>query len=256
VTTAAPLVVVTGTGTGVGKTVVTAAVAACARRGGASVAVVKPVQTGVTGDQPGDAAEVARLTGLPLGRAVHEHLRLPEPLAPQAAAARAGVRLPPIAEHADRIRELAGVHDLVVVEGAGGLLVRLDDGDGTLADLAASLRPVLRGVLVVVHAGLGTLNHSELTVQALVARRLPVLGLVIGDWPDRAGPAEQDNLTALPRLCRVPLLGVVPWGAGALDAAGFAEQAPGWLAAPFGGTFAPPGAPATMNTDIRGTMVR
>jgi dethiobiotin synthetase len=256
VTTAAPVVLVTGTGTGVGKTVVTAAVAACARRSGASVAVVKPVQTGVTGDEPGDAAEVARLTGLPAGLAVYEHLRLPDPLAPQAAAARAGVRLPPIDEHGERIRVLAGGHDLVVVEGAGGLLVRLDAGDGTLADLAAMLRPVLRGVLVVVHAGLGTLNHSELTVRALAARRLPVLGLVIGDWPARPGPAEQDNLTALPRLCGVPLVGAVPWGAGTLDASAFAEQAPGWLAAPIGGTFRPPGAPATLSTDNRGTMVR
>jgi dethiobiotin synthetase len=113
--------------------------------------------------------------------------------------------LPPIAEHAERIRGLAGVHDLVVVEGAGGVLVRLDDGDGTLADLAASLRPLLRGVLVVVHAGLGTLNHSELTVQALVARRLPVLGLVIGDWPDPGGTRRAVTTSpALPRLCRGP----------------------------------------------------
>jgi dethiobiotin synthetase len=255
VTAAAPVVLVTGTGTEVGKTVVTAAVAACARLAGASVAVVKPVQTGVSGVEPGDAAEVARLSGLPLGQAVHEHLRLPDPLAPQAAAARAGVRLPAVAEHAERIQELAGGHDLVVVEGAGGLLVRLDAGDGTLADLAALLRPVLRGVLIVVHAGLGTLNHSELTVQALAARRLPVLGLVIGDWPVEAGPAEQDNLAALPRLCGVPLVGVVPWGAGALDAAGFAGRAPGWLAPPLGGTFRPPGAPAPQPTAGRGTMV-
>jgi dethiobiotin synthetase len=254
--TAAPLVLVTGTGTGVGKTVVTAAVAACGRRGGASVAVVKPVQTGVTEGEPGDAAEVARLSGLPLGGAVHEYLRLPDPLAPQAAAERAGVRLPPIGEHAERIRALAGGHDLVVVEGAGGLLVRLDAGDGTLADLGALLRPVLRGVLVVVHAGLGTLNHSELTVRALVARGLPVLGLVIGDWPAEVGPAERDNLAALPRLCGVPLVGVVPWGAGALDAPGFAEQAPRWLGAPLGGTFQPPGAPGPLRTADRGTMVR
>jgi len=249
------LVLVTGTGTGVGKTVATAALAACAGRAGRSVAVVKPVQTGVPDGLPGDAAEVARLTGLPLG-AVREHLRLPEPLAPQAAAARAGVRLPPLAEHAQRVRELAGDRDLVLVEGAGGLLVRLDSGGATLADLGRMLRPLLRGVVVVVAAGLGALNHSELTVEALAARDLPVLGLVIGSWPADPGPAELGNLADLPRLCGVPLLGILPEGAGARDARAFTGSAPSWLARPWGEADQPPRTPDPLPAPGRGTMVR
>src|SRR5207344_3135659 len=118
------VLLVTGTGTGVGKTVVTAAVATRAGQGGRRVAVVKPVQTGVSGDEPGDAAEVARLAAPAM---VRELARLPEPLAPQAAARRAGIPLPPLREQARRIGELVAGHDLVLVEGSGGLLVRLDD---------------------------------------------------------------------------------------------------------------------------------
>ncbi len=127
------ILVVTGTSTGVGKTVVTAALAvrAAAAR---SVVVVKPVQTGIgpESDEVADADEVHALTGC----AVQEFTCLPDPLAPDTAARLRGVRIPPVAEYADRIRVLAEFHDTVIVEGAGGLLVRLDTEGGTLLDLA------------------------------------------------------------------------------------------------------------------------
>ena len=80
-------------------------------------------------------------------------------------------------------------HDIVVVEGAGGLLVRLDSDGGTLLDLAAELASRCRvEVVVVCAAGLGTLNHAELTVMALRARGLEPAGLIIGSWPRDPGP--------------------------------------------------------------------
>lgn len=211
------VVLVTGTGTGVGKTVVTAALAVAALEAGHRVRVVKPVQTGVSAGQVGDADEVARLVAPVLAErsdpqafSVHEFVRLPEPLAPQAAAARAGVRLPPIARHATRIAQLAGgldlTRDLVLVEGAGGVLVRLDGAGATLVDLPAD------GVVVVTGPELGTLNVTELTVEALRRRGVPVLGLVLGRWPTHPGPAEQGNRIDLPRLTGVALLGGVPEG--------------------------------------------
>src|SRR5258705_14010162 len=120
------VLVVSGTGTGVGKTVVTAALAGLARVRGAAVAVVKPGQTGVAGDEPGDVAEITRLAGLEPGTG-HEFARFPDPLSPAAAARHAG--LPPVSLNAAaaRIRELAEAHRLVLVEGAGGLLVRYDE---------------------------------------------------------------------------------------------------------------------------------
>jgi dethiobiotin synthetase len=217
------LVVVTGTGTDVGKTVVTSALAVCAE---GRVLVVKPVQTGVAGGDPGDADVVARLTEVD----VETWTVLDEPLAPETAARRAGVVLPTVAEHAAHVREVAAAYDVVVVEGAGGLLVRLDSDGGTLLDLAADLATTHAvEVVIVCAAALGTLNIAELTVGALRSRGLEPAGLVIGSWPAEPGLAEECNREDLPRVTGVPLVGVVPAGSGALTDEDFAVAAPQWL---------------------------
>ncbi|MFJ6997973.1 dethiobiotin synthase [Streptomyces sp. NPDC003090] len=227
-----PVVVVSGTGTEIGKTVVTAAVAAAARAGGRSVAVLKPAQTGVGPGERGDADEVVRLAGP--GVTGRELARFPEPLAPETAARRAGmapVRPDAVAEAAGK---LAAEYDLVLVEGAGGLLVRYDADGGTLADAARMLDAP---VLVVAAAGLGTLNLAALTGEALRARGLAQLGVVVGSWPKAPGLAERCNLADLPASAGAPLLGAVPAGAGALAPGVFRSEAPGWLAPELGGTW-------------------
>lgn len=221
------VIVVTGTGTGVGKTMATAALAATTE---GDVLVVKPVQTGVVDDPDRDVAVVERLTGRP----VLEIIALDEPLAPDSAARRQGVAIPPVADHVARIRSLAQDHDAVIVEGAGGLLVRLDTDGGTLLDLAAALAGTLPDdvrleVVVVCAAGLGTLNHTELTVGALRARGLEPAGLVIGSWPEQPGLAEHCNEQDLPRVTGLPVLAVLPDGIGALDRQSFLAAAPGWF---------------------------
>ncbi|MFC7493643.1 MULTISPECIES: dethiobiotin synthase [unclassified Nocardioides] len=221
------VLIVTGTSTGVGKTVVTAALAAHALAHGDDVTAVKPVQTGAA-DGDSDAHEIHRLTGVE----AHEHTSLPEPLAPDTAARRAHRDIPLVAEHAHRIRDLAGTHDLVLVEGAGGLLVRLDTAGGTLLDLADALRsesPLSVSFVIVTTATLGTLNHTELTVAALRARGYEPIGLVIGAWPAAPGLAERCNLDDLPRTTGLPVLGVVPDGAGALSRPAFLEASASWL---------------------------
>ncbi|MEZ7237070.1 dethiobiotin synthase [Rhodococcus sp. GXMU-t2271] len=217
---------VTGTSTDVGKTVVTAAYAAVAAAAGLRVAVCKPAQTGVADDAPGDLAEITRLTG---GR-VHtvELARYPEPLAPDTAARRSGrplLRLPVVVA---AVRALADEYDLVLVEGAGGLLVRLGRDGFTLLDVAAAASAP---AVVVAAPALGTLNHSALTVAALKAGGVDCAGVVIGAWPEQPGLAEQCNLQDLPEVTGVPLLGRIPAGSGALDAVSFAEQATRWLPA-------------------------
>src|SRR3954451_23687319 len=124
--------VISGTGTEVGKTIVTAAVAALASRDGRRVAVVKPAQTGAADGTETDVEAVTRLTGI---RDVHELARYPEPLAPATAARRSGQPMVSVGAATEAIRRLTG-RDLVIVEGAGGLLVRLDDTGGTIADVA------------------------------------------------------------------------------------------------------------------------
>ena len=223
------VIVVTGTDTGVGKTIATAALAATAA---GDVVVVKPVQTGIADDPDRDVSVVERLTG----RRVREFTALDDPLAPDTAARRQGVQIPPVAEHVARIRALSDQHDTVLVEGAGGLLVRLDADGGTLLDLASGLaadlpHQVRLDVVVVCRAGLGTLNHTELTVGALRARGLDSAGLVIGSWPAAPGLAERCNREDLPRVTGLPVLAVLPQGAGSLDRDAFLAGAPDWCAA-------------------------
>ena len=207
------VLVVTGTGTGVGKTVVTAALACHARQAGIDVAVCKPVQTGTdSGDD--DLAEVARLSGV---TELAGWARYPQPLAPAAAAEQAGMTLPSCAELSRLIRGLDRPGRLTLVEGAGGLLVELADSGATLRDLAVELGAA---ALVTVSATLGTLNHTALTVEALAAHGVSCAGLVIGSWPGCPGLVETSNRSALARMA--PVRAALPAGAGAMDAADFA----------------------------------
>jgi dethiobiotin synthetase len=222
------VVVVTGTDTGVGKTVVTAALAA-SLRSHRRVAVLKPAQTGVGPHDPGDADEIRRLSGV---ESVHECVRLRDPLAPTTAARREGVALPSVAAYAATAGALAATHDVVLAEGAGGLLVGLDGQGAGLCELTFAL-DLPFGFVVVARAGLGTLNHTGLTVEALRRRALPVLGLVVGSVPKRPGLAEQTNLADLEAVTGVPLVGGVPAGAGSMQPTEFRSAAPSWFGPPI-----------------------
>ena len=224
------VLVVTGTGTGVGKTVVTAAIAALAAADGRSVAVVKPAQTGAQADDVGDLAHVAALSGVAEGR---EFVRFPDALAPVAAARVAGRPPLDLATCSAPIAALAKQYDLVLVEGTGGLLVRYDEQKTTIAALAASLTAPL---LVVAAPGLGTLNHTALTVEAVARRGLECAGVVIGSWPADPDLAARCNLTDLPRH-GAAIVGALPAGAGDLSRDAFLAVARVGLGAQFGGTF-------------------
>ena len=198
---------VTGTDTGVGKTVVSAGLVAWARRRG-PVAPWKPVESGTAehGGRPADAALLARCAGLEL-----EHVclvALSEPLAPVVAARRAGVELSVAA--LDAGAAALSARGLPIVEGVGGALVEVSEGL-MVADL-----PARWGLRAVVVAGnrLGVLSHTLLTVEALLARGADVAGVVLNTL--HAAPpsvAEQNNAAELRRTlpAGVPLLGTVPF---------------------------------------------
>jgi dethiobiotin synthetase len=226
------VLVITGTGTGIGKTVVTAAIAALAHARGDRVAIVKPAQTGVhpgPGSDVPDAETIERLSGV---ADIHELARFPDPLSPEAAARVSG--LPPLdlAHAAECIGKLADSRDLVLVEGAGGLLVRYNAAGATLADLAAMLGAP---VLVVTAAGLGTLNHTALTLEAIAARKLRLAGLVIGSWPREPDLAARENLADLETVAGGPLAGVLAEGSGSLPREAFRAGALHGLGRSLGG---------------------
>jgi len=223
------VLVVSGTGTDVGKTVVTAAVAALAASSGLRVAVVKPVQTGEPPGPSGDLDTVRRLAGV---TDTYELARFGDPLSPEAAARAAGRPPLDLAAAAVFVKQLHA--DLILVEGAGGLLVRYDAAGATIADLAVMLSAP---VLVVTTPGLGTLNHTALTLEALARRRLRLAGVVIGAWPPDPDLADRANRIDLAVIAGGPLAGAISAGAGRLGRAEFLVAARAGLSSAFGGSF-------------------
>jgi dethiobiotin synthetase len=185
---------VTGPDTGVGKTVVTAGLARALRAQERTVAVFKPVQSGALADDPeGDAALLE----------ADNVYAFEAPLAPLVAARRDGatIELEPILRRADR---LVAVHDIVLVEGAGGLLVPLA-GNLLVADLARALGLPL---VIVARAGLGTVNHILLTIEAARARDLAVAAVVLNGEADTS---TQDNAELISLFGYRPPVVRVPW---------------------------------------------
>jgi dethiobiotin synthetase len=227
------VIVITGTGTGVGKTIVTSAIATLAVSVGRKVAVVKAAQAGLNPDGTGDLDVVRRLAGDVTTR---EMARYAEPLAPATAARRSGTPTVSPGEVAGAAVELADTHDLVLIEGAGGLLVRFDDNGATLADVAWSLGVP---VLIVAQAGLGTLNATALTAEVLLRRGVESVGVIVGSWPNDPDLAARCNLEDLPVAAGAPLLGALAEGAGGLDGGEFLEVARAGLSPWFGGDFDP-----------------
>lgn len=192
------IIFVTGTDTGVGKTVASAALAVRARDEGRRVTYFKPVQTGVGHGEGGDADFMRSVAGVP----AEEGARFSTPLAPAVAAEVEGAKVDADALR-ERALELAAACDVLLVEGAGGLLVPLSD-QVDMAGFAASLEAEL---VVATSPSLGTLNHTALTVDAARQRGLDP-ALVVCNWPTEPGLTETTNLERLKRTA--PVLGLVP----------------------------------------------
>ncbi|MDO3379930.1 dethiobiotin synthase [Geoalkalibacter halelectricus] len=202
----APGVFVTGTDTGVGKTLVAAALARHLRDQGLRVAVMKPVETGVADpNQAGpDAALLRWAAGCQAPWEDVAPLRLRRPLAPALAAEKdkVFVDFSALVETCQRLRRN---HDFVIVEGAGGLMVPLAGGL-LIADLARAMELPL---LVVCRPDLGTINHTLLTVFSAQTMEIPVCGFLINGMPDAPDEAMGDAPHALAALASTDLLGVL-----------------------------------------------
>jgi len=203
-------VFVTGTDTGVGKTWIAAGITAVLRQWGLSACYFKPVQSGCPEENgrliPTDARFAQELAGLAEPLAILTPITLRLPLAPGVAAAREGVDVD--LDRVARARtELAGRYDLLVTEGAGGLYVPLRDTDFLVLDMIKWLRLPL---IVVARAGLGTINHTALTVKAAQQAGVPVAGVVINRYPEKPSLAEETNPEVIAALTDVPILGKVP----------------------------------------------
>jgi dethiobiotin synthetase len=197
---------VTATDTGVGKTEVACALLEAARAGGLDAVGMKPAQSGVVAGEPSDAERLrAAAGGVEPLEAVCPYA-FAAPLAPAVAARLEGVEV-----SLDRIvgaaRALAARHAAVVVEGAGGLLTPLTPRE-TYADLAVRLA---LPALVVARAGLGTVNHVALTVEALRRRGIAIAGVVLNRTVPADDPSVPHNAGEIARLTRCEVLAILPY---------------------------------------------
>jgi len=196
---------ITGTDTGVGKTHVTALLLTELRRRGLSAAGFKPIACGTGGRA--DARTYRKLMHNEVPLDIINPVYLRYPVAPSVAAKLEGSHI-----DTDRIqsifRVLAIAFRPVLVEGAGGLLVPIKR-NYFVANLARQLD---LPVIIVARLGLGTLNHTLLTIRQAQAMKLKVAGVILNDTTGKRGLAERTNITAIPELTGVPLLGVVPHG--------------------------------------------
>ncbi len=201
---------VTGTDTNVGKTWIAAGLTAVLRQRGLKAGYFKPVQSGCPEEGgrliPTDARLARELAALPEPLELLTPIVLSLPLAPGVAAAREGVKVD-LERVAASFRELARRYDFLVVEGAGGLYVPLVDTKFLVLDLARWLQFPL---LVVARAGLGTINHTALTVLAARQAGLPVAGVILNRGSATPGLAEQTNPAVIEAITGVPILGKVP----------------------------------------------
>jgi len=197
---------VTATDTGVGKTEVTCALLRDARARGLDAVGMKPAQSGVVPGEPSDAERLARASDGAEALEIVCPYSLAAPLAPAVAARVEGKEIS-FARIVDGARALAARHDAILVEGAGGLLVPLTDRE-TYADLAAALG---LPVLVVARAGLGTVNHTALTVEALRRRGLAVAGIVMNRTTPADDPSVPHNAGEIARLTGIAPAALLPF---------------------------------------------
>ena len=188
-------VFVTGTDTGVGKTVVSSLLVASLRLA-TRTGYWKPVQTGIEDDD--DTREVRRLARCTDTEILDAGIRLPRPLSPHLSARYAGRTI--AMSELLRVGELLDSDRFWVVEGAGGLLVPLNDRE-TMADLIAALQAP---VLIAARSSLGTINHTLLTLEGLRRRSLPVCGVVL------VGDLNAENRKAIEVYGRAEVLAEVP----------------------------------------------
>lgn len=200
---------VTGTDTGVGKTVVTAAIAALLRAEGLNAGVWKPVQSGASlGSGVTDAERLLMSTGIEERPEVVAPFTFEAPLTPLLAARQAGVTLT-LKSLIAAGEPLAERYEALLVEGAGGVAVPLTD-DTLVADLIAELRIP---ALIVARSGLGTINHTLLTASFLRQRAIPIIGVIMNDGgmtETQDDPSMATNAELIERYGVLKVLGRFP----------------------------------------------
>jgi dethiobiotin synthetase len=212
---------ITGTDTGVGKTIITAALLKAAQQLGFKAIGMKPIESGCrkTEDRrqhtgygidsliPTDGQFLRETSGTDESLDLIAPVRFENPLAPMPASESEGIPVD-IAKIKNAFTNLASIYNVLIIEGVGGILVPITK-DYSVLDMA---RDFGLPVIVVARPGLGTINHTLLTVTVAVKEGLPVAGVIINyTHPPEGTIAEQTNPSVLEKICPVPVLGIFPY---------------------------------------------
>jgi dethiobiotin synthetase len=209
---------VTATDTGIGKTVVSAALIVALNRCGIKTGAMKPVETGCIRKgntlEPADGKFLKQIAGMDDPIDSITPLRFESPVAPYVASKREGIPVE-LDRIFDSFNQLSAKYDFMVVEGIGGVLVPITvrkTGKGSKTYFVIDMIKELKLPAIVVAAPvLGTINHTLLTVSQLLNEGIDVAGVVINcNAPGSGSPAENTNAKALTELCPVPIIGIIP----------------------------------------------
>ncbi|MBI5181916.1 MAG: dethiobiotin synthase [Nitrospirae bacterium] len=203
---------ISGTDTGVGKTVVAGGLACTLKREGLDIGVMKPVQTGCAAKKGSgfiapDTEFLIRISGVKDKINLVAPYRLKEPLAPSVAA-EAEDRVIDIKKIVSAYNLLTQKHNFIIVEAAGGILVPIWE-DFLFIDL---IKRLSLPIIIVARIGLGTINHTLMTVRCARSAGIEIIGIIFNHTNNiKDGIAEKTNPDIIKRLCNIPILGIIPF---------------------------------------------
>ena len=200
---------VTGTDTGVGKTVITAALAMCLRKLGIDVGVMKPIASGIpqkTGFKSSDVSSLYEAAGITDSEEMINPVFLPIPTSPYDATKilNVSIDMPLIFE---KFQNLIKTHQMLLVEGIGGIMTPITK-NFFVADM---IKAIGLDTIIVTRSTLGTLNHTIMTLRMCKDYEIPVKGMIVNYFDERGGPAEKNAPATLYELTGIPILGIIPF---------------------------------------------
>ncbi|HXU94908.1 MAG TPA: dethiobiotin synthase [Candidatus Nitrosotalea sp.] len=200
---------ITGTDTGVGKTNITATLAACIKKLGINVGVMKPVATGIpqkSGFKSSDVSLLCHASGVDDSEDTINPIFMPIPSSPYDASKMLNIEFKPeiIFEKFEKLKQK---YEMLLVEGIGGIMTPLSR-DFFVADM---IKKMQLETIIVTRSTLGTLNHTMMTVNTCRDYEIPIKGIIINNYDEKGSPAEKNSPLTIHEITKIPILGTIPF---------------------------------------------
>lgn len=200
---------ITGTDTGVGKTTITAALAACIKKTGVDVGVMKPIATGITrksGFKSSDVSILCQASGVDDAEDLMNPIFMPLPASPYDVKKILQLKFDKkiIFESFEKLKHK---HEMLLVEGIGGIMTPILS-NYFVADL---IKEMNLETIIVTRSTLGTLNHTVMTVKTCHDYKIPIKGIIVNNYDENGSPAEKNSPSTIYEITNVPILGILPF---------------------------------------------